>query len=246
MTAEAEVQEIQWVSPTLPIPEMPEPVGKHHAPEVSTESTEGDHEPRIPEDAGIPDVEARIPPSSPRGNVRTGGRRAKTAISAPAQPKSDSKKSPPKFTAPSFSEWHEYLSDFAIKWVCRAYIAFVFRGIDRYELLSTADNAALEPDEEFLSDIAKPIAHLAGRSKSAGKYGRLIMDSSDGIAALIQLTMWGNRVSRIAKKARQEERRRNGVVIPGEVISEEPSGESVPEPPLYARPGFHANGHGFN
>jgi hypothetical protein len=124
-------------------------------------------------------------------------------IPPPKSPKSD-RIPPPKIRAPDFSEWHDYLGNFAIKWVTRGYIAFVFRGVDRYELLSPQDNEALELDDEQLSDIAKPIAHLADRSKLGKKYGRVIIDSSDGIVAMIQLGMWGSRVNRIAKKYRGE------------------------------------------
>lgn len=72
------------------------------------------------------------------------------------------------------------------------------------------DNEALELDPEQLSDIAKPIAHMADRSKLAKKYGRVVIDSSDGVIAMIQLAMWTSRVNRIARKYRNMEEAPNG------------------------------------
>jgi hypothetical protein len=137
-------------------------------------------------------------------------------------------KQAPKFTIPDFSEWQDFIGDFALKWLCRGYIAFIFRGYDRWELLSAVDNEALEPDTEQLRDMAKPLAHLAAKSKFSGKYGRLALDSKDAIVATIQFGMWMNRVNRIARKAANTERARSGVIIPGNVEPGTEAGESVP------------------
>lgn len=120
-------------------------------------------------------------------------------------------------------------------------MAFAFRGVDRWDLLNEADNHALELDETALSDIAKPLAHLADRSKLGKKYGRLIVDSSDGIIALIQLGMWMNRVNRIANRAR--ERADNGGPGQQEQVLPDTSGPSVSEPGQAPPSGFRLNGH---
>jgi len=123
-------------------------------------------------------------------------------------------------------------------------VAFAFRGIDRYSVLSEQDNLALELDEEQLADISKPIAHMADRSKLGKRYGRIVLDSSDGIAAAIQMGMWAARVNRIAKRTRQAlEYGSVGVGSPGESV---PEGETQEA----ATPGnvlnFRATGVGYN
>ena len=129
--------------------------------------------------------------------------RHERASSGAGSKRDDGKASAPKVRPPDFSEWADYLGNFALRWAARGYVAFVFRGLDRYELLSDKDNQALELDAEELADIAKPIAHLADRSKLGKRYGRVIIDSSDGVAAAIQIGMWGARVNRIASNLRK-------------------------------------------
>lgn len=189
-------------------------------------------------------MEIRTPPK--RGPGRPPGTGKHRAI-APPRPQNQ-RIPPPKINVPDFSEWHDYLGNFVIKWITRGYIAFVFRGIDRWELLSAAENQALELDDKELSDIAKPIAHLANGSKFGKKYGRLLIDSSDGIAAFIQLSMWANRVNRIARRYRPG-KERNERVVPGEVINEGEPGEFVQGPSFTPQPGYSGNGtpgHGYN
>jgi hypothetical protein len=235
-TQEVPIAEIQWeeVKPAPKPVTLPAPQGKHHRPEASETSIDDE----TPEDI------KETPREAPKPRL---GARAR-AISAPAA-KAGPKTSTPKISAPNFSEWHEFFGEFAIKWITRAWIAFVFRGIDRFELLSAMDNAALELDPQAQSDIAKPIAHLADRSKFGKKYGRLLIDSTDGVAAMIQLTMWANRVNRIAKKYRGTERHEYDNVVPGEVIDSDISSESrtdVPRETFVTNPGFSSNGHGYN
>jgi hypothetical protein len=162
----------------------------------------------------------------------------------PGRPRKPRPAPAPDIHPPDFSEWHDYLGNFVIKWITRGYIAFAFRGIDRWDVLSDGDNRALELDEQALSDIAKPMAHLAAKSKFGGKYGRLVMDSTDGIIAAIQLGMWMNRVNRIASKYRKAE---SG---DGEQIREQSAGPAVSETGAPPPPGIRLNGvapgHGFN
>jgi hypothetical protein len=209
-------------------------MGKHHAPEASIP----DISDKFPED-DIPEDNERviIPPAPPK---RRG--RPPRALPPPAKKKLP----PPTINIPNFSEWHDFLGTFVIRWIARAYVAFTFRGIDRYEVLSAIENEALELDDQQLSDIAKPLAHIADRSKFGKKYGRVIIDSSDGIAALIQFTMWANRVNRIAKKVRPERGKHDHRTVPGEVINEGPGGTDVPEGPSQAAYNGNAPGHGFN
>lgn len=202
----------------------------------------------IPEE--VVEVEAIIPPPKPpQAPERLAiapppprpGKHEKASSGAGGKRANDTP--PPRIRPPDFSEWHDYLGNFALRWAARGYIAFVFRGIDRYELLAPEDNEALELDPEELSDIAKPIAHLADRSRFGKRYGRVIVDSSDGIAAAIQLGMWGARVNRIAKKVRKQ--LENGTVSAGptgNVVSEE-AGEAQ-ENVVNLRPG--PTGFGYN
>lgn len=149
---------------------------------------------------------------------------------------------PLKIRPPDFSEWHDYLGDFALKWTWRGYVAFAFRGIDRYDVLSPADNEALELDPEELADIAKPIAHLADRSKFGKRYGRIIIDSSDGVAAFIQLGMAASRVNRIARKYREGV---SGIVSSAEVGTEI-SGEASESSNIHDFPAVRSTGVGYN
>jgi hypothetical protein len=205
---------------------MPPP-GRHRA--ADSESTTADEKPR-------PRPTATKPAPS-RTTILPPNRTGKAG---------DDKLPPPKVKAPDFSEWHDYFGNFALKWITRGYVAWVFRGVDRYELLSEQDNDALELDEQAASDIAKPLAHMANRSKLAKTYGRVIIDSSDGVAAFITLGMWMNRVNRIAKPYREghkhehrgtESEAEGGSTIPAESNGQAPEGASY-RPPT---PGFGYN-----
>lgn len=204
-------------------------------PETPETPAPGRHRRESPTDSGREGVADESPPKRGRGRPRlSADEKASRARKAP----------PPTITArpPDFSEWHDYIGNFAIKWITRGYVAFAFRGIDRWDLLNEADNRALEIDETALSDIAKPLAHLADRSSLGKKYGRLIVDSSDGIIAMIQLGMWMNRVNRIAKKTR--ERLDNGGQSGNtEQVLPDSSGPSVSEPGQAPPSGFQLNGH---
>ncbi len=211
-TVEIPTGEIQWEerpainqAPESPPPEPPEeaeiipqltPPGKHRAAEDSADTT--DEKPA---------------PKRGRGRPRI-----------PRPPKAEKGPASLNIRPPDFSEWHDYIGNFAVKWITRGFIAFAFRGIDRWEVLSDAENAALELDPSAQSDIAKPLAHFADRSKLGKKYGRIIIDSTDGITALIQLSMWGSRVNRIARRVRERDGR-------NQQIQEQFSGPDVPEQP---------------
>jgi hypothetical protein len=101
-------------------------------------------------------------------------------------------------------------------------------------------------DDEQLSDISKPIAHLAARSKVGGKYGRVIIDSSDGVLAMIAMGMWANRVNRIAKKYKMGERNGEAQPTSGQDVSGEPEGEPAANGYSARNPIAAPNGFGYN
>lgn len=102
-------------------------------------------------------------------------------------------------TPPDFGEWSDFLGTIVFRWATRAFIVVAFRGIDR-NIIEPEDKAELELDDEQLEALAKPFAHIAVRSNYMTKHGRLIIDSKDGIEALVILFMWMNRVTRVARK----------------------------------------------
>jgi len=149
---------------------------------------------------------------------------------------------------PNAEEWHDYISNVALKWGTRGYVAFATRGLDRYDNFSKADLAALDADADELAAISKPISHMAERSKFGKRYGRTIIDSTDGVAAIVAIGMWGARVNRIANKYRkgmQEnvsnpiESRPTGSEIPTE--SSEDSTESLGDVRQFSPRGFGYN-----
>jgi hypothetical protein len=241
--------EIQWTTPETPerlaiaaAPEIPAPAGKHHRPEPGDSTRD-----ESPADERHSETAADNT-AKPRGRRRTIPDRVRTV---PPKDEKDSKPKPPSVRPPDFSEWHEYVSDFALKWASRGYIAFVFRGVDRYELLSKEDNAALQLSDDALSDVAKPLAHLADRSKLGKKYGRVIIDSSDGVQAMIALGMWGARVNRIANKYRKilengqpsgQAQQSSGSDVPGTAETTEPSTNGY----AGANPAAAPRGFGYN
>jgi hypothetical protein len=234
--------EIVWAEMPPERPAIAPPPGKHRKPEVSESITD---EPEAPE---IPESPPREPP-----RTRPAGRRRAIRDRVPPVPtrgraknEKDGKVPPPNVRPPDFAEWHDYVGNFALKWISRGYIAWVFRGVDRYELLSKADNEALQMDDEQLSDISKPIAHLAARSKVGGKYGRVIIDSSDGVLAMIAMGMWANRVNRIAKKYKMGERNGEAQPASGQDVSGEPEGEPAANGYSARNPIAAPNGFGYN
>lgn len=230
-----------WQEVEMPAIAAPEAEGKHRRDPGDSGS--------ITDDGRLSRDDSEAPEAEPKHAKRGRPRNRRITDAVPPSSKRSGEKPvpPPKVRAPDFSEWHDYLGNFAIKWITRGYVAFVFRGVDRYELLSDQDNQALELDDEQLSDVAKPLAHLANRSKIATKYGRVVIDSSDGVIACIQLGMWGSRVNRIARKYRETGKQ--------EIISEHAStapGEDVPGTTEEYRPvgtnlnGSRAPGVGYN
>ena len=177
-----------------------------------------------------------------------------------AKPKDD-KPAPPKVKAPDFAEWHDFGANFVFKWLCRGYVGYVFRGIDKERVLNAAELDALEPNAEMLSSATKPLAHMASRSAFMTKNGRAIIDSADGIEALIAVGMYANTVRRIARSHEQQrseqparKKKRNVRVVDGhlhsrsEPVSEQHSGQNVEEPPrirvVNGESGFNGTGFG--
>lgn len=147
---------------------------------------------------------------------------------------------PPKIRAPDFREWHEFTSTIVLKWICRGYIGWAFRGIEREQILNSAELKAIEPDLEMLHAASMPFAHFANKNKFLKKNGRAIIDSTTGIESVIALGMWMSTVNRIAKRHADQreprEKRKSNVV---NINRAEPSGENVQsEAPAVAVRGF--------
>jgi hypothetical protein len=205
--------------------------------EITPEVPAAPPEPEIPEDPeGSSEADELKVPPRPVGRHR---RTPKAAIEAPPkeprQPKPPPPPAPPKIKPPDFSEWHDFGANFAFKWLCRGYVGYVFRGIDKERVLNSAELRALEPNEEMLSSATKPFAHMADRSKFMKKHGRAIIDSADGLEALIAVGMYANTVRRIARihendRAPSTGKKTKNVRVKPESVRDEPSGQDVPEP----------------
>jgi hypothetical protein len=136
----------------------------------------------------------------------------------------------------------------------------VFKGIDRERVLNAAELKAIEPDPEMLSAATKPLAHMASRSQFLTKNGRAIIDSADGIEALIAVGMYANTVRRIARSHEQQrteqprKKRRDVTIVSGpnvnsEPVRDQPSGQNVEDPEQKLRvvngeSGFNRSGFG--
>jgi hypothetical protein len=199
-----------------------------------------------------PKPRAREDSTTSADNPRPSGRHSRSTSQSYYPPRKtlktekDNKTGELKVRAPDFSEWHTYLGDFVIKWTCRGYIAYVFRGLERDLLLTKVENDALEPDKEMLASMAKPFAHMASRSKLGEKYGRVIIDSSESIEAVIAFGMWAARANRIANRYNGKHRKVD--------ISEQSSRANVSTEsesagvsgPAYVSPNGHSPGFGYN
>src|SRR5215469_12218230 len=160
--------------------------------------------------------QAPVPPpvslDKPRraASTRSAGSSAKAPAKEPVGRHGTGKEKVPPVTAqpPNFREWHGFISTVAIRWLARGFTAWAFRGIPNYESLLTREQLEdIELDDKQLSAIAKPLAHMAMRSEFMNKHGRAIIDSADGIEALVVLVMWSHRVNRIAASLRPKETR---------------------------------------
>ncbi len=197
--------------------------------------------PSPPEDdsgtaAGAEDGERKAPPKRP-------GRHRRVSTAIPDKAAGD-RPSPPKTKPPDFSEWHGFMSDFALKWICRGYVGYAFRGIEREKILSAKELEALEPGAEMLSVASKPLAHMADRSKTLTKHGRFIIDSADGLESLIALGFWANTVRRIA---RSHEKERTVIIKPRKEPPSDgkPGRPNVAEVPQQSEANGRINGAGF-
>ncbi len=117
------------------------------------------------------------------------------------RPPGSGKPKPPTFKPeiPDFDEWETFIGGLLIRWLARAYVAVALSGLDR-NLLTPDEKEDLELDDDALSAVAKPFAHLASKSKFNKKYGRTIMESRDAIEASVILFMWAGRIGRIKTK----------------------------------------------
>lgn len=207
--------------------------------------------PEIPEvEEGVSQEAAgdKRPPGRPRGTrsstpaTRQPGRHRKPEDDKPDEPKPPA---PPKVKPPDFREWHDFGANFVFKWLCRGYVGWVFQGIDRERVLNAAELKALDPDPEMLSAATKPLAHMADRSKFMTKHGRAIIDSADGIEALIAVGMYANTVRRIAKshaadrQPSQGKKKKDVRIVDGprirEPVREQSGGSDVAEEPRHIR-----------
>jgi hypothetical protein len=214
------IPQFQTITPEMPeepqrhIVDLPDPEGSS---EESAAKTTGKHRKPGPPDTKTPVTRTRRPTS----------RTVKES-------KEDKPLPPPRIKPPDFAEWQDFTGNFALKWLLRGYIGFAFRGIDRETVLNAAELRAIEPDEALLASASKPIAHMASRSSFMTKNGRAIIDSAEGVEALIAVGMWMHTVNRIARKhsdqatiivkPKKERNHEHGKSVPGE-----PSGPRVQE-----------------
>jgi hypothetical protein len=126
----------------------------------------------------------------------------------------------PNIKPPDFGEWTEFFGTVVLRWVTRAITSVILHGIDR-KALESDELDEIDLDEEQLTAIAKPFAHVATRSAFLTKHGREILDSKDAIEAAVIMFMWMGRVNRIAKKYRPRHERNtvNGTVDSGQDVS---------------------------
>jgi len=103
---------------------------------------------------------------------------------------------------PDFTEWQGFLGEVVLHWFSVAFISVAFRGIPYHDILSQEDYEDIQLDDDELSAVARPFAHVLTHSKLNTKYGRAIMNSRDSIEAMVIMFMWGARVKRISNKYR--------------------------------------------
>lgn len=272
MEAEAEL-------PEIPAEETPVPTIRRRGeipPEVSTRVAEVVNKAVANASSIAPNAKAATQTNQPkRGPGRPPGSKNKTtrtpAEKTPRTPTtplsaqavkeslSDSRTSPKdKVDPPDFTEWRDFLGEVVLHWFSVAAIAVMFRGIPYHEIMSQEDYEDIQLDEDELTAVARPFAHLLAHSKINGKYGRAIMNSRDSIEATVVLFMWFQRANRISKKYRNsyrryvEEQQRIAEGTPNVVTRidrpdrQRDSTEEaiVPQAPI----GLHqpAFGHGFN
>lgn len=182
-----------------------------------------------------------VPPKRPVGRPPGTGRRAKEDSIKPdgpgARARIEAAKAVITNKPPDFAEWTEFIGTVVLRWAARGISAVILRGIDR-DTIDPADLDEIDLDEEQLTALAKPFAHVADRSKFLTKHGRAIIDSKDAIEAAVILFMWMGRVNRVAKKYRPRH------AVKGEVENGTVnSGADVQGP---AASQFGAVGAGFN
>lgn len=231
-------------------------MGRHRAPELEDSGTDDDNPPEDnpPEDTR-PDLDAPTRPvGRPRLTTEERTARKKDRETRRLKSKQDrqaalaNRAKQPGQGPPDFSEWEEFFGAFIIRWITRAIVAFVFRGLSDYRSLITPEELeALELDPEDAAAIARPLAHVAERSAIGKKYGRSIIESRDAIQSLIALTMWTNRINRIAKKYRPDDKKKRHTHArhSGADVPEQQPEEGTPPPVGYAGIGqYRANGVG--
>lgn len=189
---------------------------------------------------------AKPPPPPPPPPKRPVGRPRKedsTGAGAASHAKTDKPIAPkppikPTIRPPDFTEWTEFFGTVVLRWVTRAITAVILHGVDR-KILEPDELDDIDLDEEQLTAIAKPFAHVATRSAFLTKHGREILDSKDAIEAAVIMFMWMGRVNRIAKKYRPRHERTtvNGTVDSGQDVSANQGNNYVAAP---------AVGSGFN
>lgn len=146
---------------------------------------------------------------------------------------------------PNFAEWSDFFGTVVFRWATRAISTVILRGIDR-ELLTPEERDDIDLDDEQLTAIAKPFAHMATRSAFLTKHGRMILDSKDAVEASVIMFMWMGRINRIAKRYRPKHQKPERGKRNERSGQEQPvdSGQDVSqESGYYAAP---AVGAGFN
>lgn len=171
------------------------------------------------------------------------------AVGSHAKPQNLAPKPPiaANLKPPNFAEWSDFFGTVVFRWATRAISTVILRGIDR-ELLTPEEKEDIDLDDEQLTAIAKPFAHMATRSAFLTKHGRMILDSKDAVEASVIMFMWMGRINRIAKRYRPQHQKpeRGKRNVRQQQGQEQPvdSGQDVPqESGYYAAP---AVGAGFN
>jgi len=164
--------------------------------------------------------------------------------------KKDNKKDTP--APPSFDEWRDFLGEVVLHWFSVDFIAVAFRGIPYHEMMSQEDFEDIQLDDEELSSVARPFAHLITHSSVNTKYGRSLLNMRDSIEAAVVMFMWGSRVRRISRKYRfiMNTEVQNVARIPRPDRTRDSEQESTEEEAEAFRPIVGAQraafGHGFN
>lgn len=167
-----------------------------------------------------------------------------------SQPRTEKRPPPPNLKIPDYDEWEDFVGNYVLRWASRAFIAVMFRGIDRERMLTPDELEDIELDDEQLTALSRPFAKMATASAFNTKYGRVVMNSKDSIEAFVVMFMWGNRVRAISKRYRPRHARKGTDIDARNDSSRITISEQAPSPaqgqPIYNGNGTRPHGVGYN